>query len=102
MSDANVDGRACLRRFFFGPRLLEDHGCGAALSSAEKEAAEIDIKYVGFIMRQEKQLEQARQITVERTGRLKLGLSQELHRMLFTVGSKQISPLQMLCICIPH
>ena len=38
--------------------LLEAHGCGAGLTAAEQEAAEIDIKYAGFITRQEKQLEQ--------------------------------------------
>lgn len=46
--------------------LLEAHGCGApgvgheALTSMDKEAAEIDIKYSGFIARQERQLDQAR------------------------------------------
>lgn len=42
-------------------RLLERHGHGGAveLTAAEKEAAEIDIKYAGFVRRQERQLAQA-------------------------------------------
>ncbi len=44
-------------------RLLERHGQGGAegLSLAEKEAAEIDIKYAGFVRRQERQLAQMEQ-----------------------------------------
>ncbi len=39
-------------------RLLEkhDHGSSDSLSLAEQEAAEIDIKYAGFVKRQERQL----------------------------------------------
>ncbi len=41
--------------------MLEEHGHGGAegLTAAEKEAAEIDIKYAGFVRRQERQLAQA-------------------------------------------
>lgn len=41
-------------------RLLEKHGHGSAetLSLAEQEAAEIDIKYAGFVKRQARQLAQ--------------------------------------------
>lgn len=44
-------------------RLLERHGQGGAaeLGLAEKEAAEIDIKYAGFVRRQERQLAQTEQ-----------------------------------------
>lgn len=43
---------------FFACRLLEKHGLGSTegLSLAEQEAAEIDIKYAGFVKRQERQL----------------------------------------------
>ena len=39
-------------------RLLEryEHGSSDGLSLAEQEAAEIDIKYAGFVKRQERQL----------------------------------------------
>ena len=39
-------------------RLLAQHGCGSedSLSAEEQEAAEIDIKYAGFVRRQERQL----------------------------------------------
>ena len=45
-------------------RHLEAHGHGssAGLTLAEKEAAEIDIKYAGFLKRQERQLQQARPV----------------------------------------
>ncbi|KXZ56465.1 hypothetical protein GPECTOR_1g416 [Gonium pectorale] len=47
-----------LRRPHVHYRLLEEHGQdgGPELAPAEREAAEIDIKYAGFIARQEKQL----------------------------------------------
>ncbi|KAK9817642.1 hypothetical protein WJX72_000050 [[Myrmecia] bisecta] len=48
-----------LRRPHVHYSLLEEHGAGGDnLSLEEKEAAEIDIKYAGFISRQTKQLEQ--------------------------------------------
>lgn len=47
--------------------LLERHGLGAAdMTGAEKKAVEIDIKYAGFISRQEKQLEQLAAKSFER------------------------------------
>jgi len=48
-----------LRRPHVHYRVLDDNGLGAAdMTFLEKEAVEIQIKYAGFIARQQKQLEQ--------------------------------------------
>ena len=54
-------------------RLLEKHGHGSSdsLSLAEQEAAEIDIKYAGFVKRQERQL---LQLEARHSQRLPAGL----------------------------
>ncbi|CAL8463849.1 g3383 [Coccomyxa elongata] len=65
ISGQQVPGIASLEELLRRPhvhyRLLERHGHGGAveLTAAEKEAAEIDIKYAGFVRRQERQLAQA-------------------------------------------
>lgn len=57
-SDVSCYARILLRCTLLAFRLLAKHGCGGedSLSAEEQEAAEIDIKYAGFVKRQERQL----------------------------------------------
>lgn len=58
-----------LRRPHVHYPLLLQHGAGdPALSQADQEAAEITIKYSGFIDRQQKQMDMARKATTRATG----------------------------------
>ena len=54
----HAQGQALLILPWRAFRLLAKHGCGSedSLSAEEQEAAEIDIKYAGFVKRQERQL----------------------------------------------
>ena len=56
--DAACYGQLLLQDALCAFRLLARHGCGSeeSLSAEEQEAAEIDIKYAGFVKRQERQL----------------------------------------------
>eukprot|EP00775_Hariotina_reticulata_P005022 gene5022-5264_t len=93
-------------------QLLVEHGCGpdpaSGVSFTEAECAEIDIKYAGFISRQEKQLEQlaaksSKKIPVDIDFSVISTLSLEAREKLHKFRPADIGQASRIGgICIPH